>query len=80
YVQVPAWSDKQRLTEEKGALGFYLSGHLFSAYEKEVRRFVRTKIASLEPSWEPRSLAGIITGVRVQMTQRGKLVICTLDD
>ncbi|MGL1381471.1 OB-fold nucleic acid binding domain-containing protein, partial [Vibrio parahaemolyticus] len=34
----------------------------------------------LEPSWEPRSLAGIITGVRVQMTQRGKLVICTLDD
>jgi DNA polymerase-3 subunit alpha len=80
YVQVPPWSDKQRLTEEKGALGFYLSGHLYSAYEKEVRRFVRTKIASLEPSWEPRSLAGIITGVRVQMTQRGKLVICTLDD
>jgi DNA polymerase-3 subunit alpha len=57
-----------------------LSGHLFSAYEKEVRRFVRTKISSLEPSREPRSLAGIITGVRVQMTQRGKLVICTLDD
>ncbi|MBP0597666.1 DNA polymerase III subunit alpha [Herbaspirillum sp. LeCh32-8] len=80
YVQVPPWSDKQRLTEEKGALGFYLSGHLFSAYEKEVRRFVRTKISNLEPSREPRSLAGIITGVRVQMTQRGKLVICTLDD
>jgi DNA polymerase-3 subunit alpha len=80
YVQVPPWSDKQRLTEEKGALGFYLSGHLFSAYEKEVRRFVRTKISSLEPSREPRSLAGIITGVRVQMTQRGKLLIVTLDD
>ncbi|MCA1324815.1 DNA polymerase III subunit alpha [Herbaspirillum sp. alder98] len=80
YISVQPWSDKQRLTEEKGALGFYLSGHLFSAYEKEVRRFVRTKISSLEPSREPRSLAGIITGVRVQMTQRGKLVICTLDD
>ncbi|TWC67247.1 DNA polymerase III subunit alpha [Herbaspirillum sp. SJZ099] len=80
YVQVTPWSDKQRLTEEKGALGFYLSGHLFSAYEKEVRRFVRTKISSLEPSREPRSMAGIITAVRVQMTQRGKLVICTLDD
>jgi len=80
YINVAPWSDKQRLTEEKGALGFYLSGHLFSAYEKEVRRFVRTKISSLEPSREPRSLAGIITGVRVQMTQRGKLVICTLDD
>ncbi|MFL9922936.1 DNA polymerase III subunit alpha [Herbaspirillum lusitanum] len=80
YVSVPPWSDKQRLTEEKGALGFYLSGHLFSAYEKEVRRFVRTKLSTLEPSREPRSMAGIISGVRVQMTQRGKLVIVSLDD
>ena len=80
YVQVRAWSDKQRLTEEKTALGFYLSGHLFDAYEKEVRQFVRTKISSLEPSRDPRSMAGIITGIRVQMTQRGKLLIVSLDD
>ncbi|WP_016836708.1 DNA polymerase III subunit alpha [Herbaspirillum lusitanum] len=80
YVQVRPWSDKQRLTEEKTALGFYLSGHLFDAYEKEVRQFVRTKISSLEPSRDPRSLAGIITGIRVQMTQRGKLLIVSLDD
>lgn len=80
YVQVRHWTDKQRLTEEKAALGFYLSGHLFDAYEKEVRKFVRTKIASLEPSREPRSLAGIIVATRVQMTQRGKLMIATLDD
>ena len=80
YVQVRPWSDKQRLTEEKTALGFYLSGHLFDAYEKEVRQFVRTKIAKLEPSRDPRSLAGIIVGIRVQMTQRGKLLIVSLDD
>ena len=80
YVQVRHWSDKQRLTEEKAALGFYLSGHLFDAYEKEVRQFVRTKISSLEPSRDPRSLAGIIVGIRVQMTQRGKLLIVSLDD
>jgi len=80
YVEVRPWTDKQRLTEEKTALGFYLSGHLFDAYEKEVRQFVRTKISSLEPSRDPRSLAGIITGIRVQMTQRGKLLIVSLDD
>lgn len=80
YVNVRPWTDKQKLTEEKIALGFYLSGHLFNAYEREVRQFVRTKIANLEPSREPRSLAGIIVGVRVQMTQRGKLLIVTLDD
>ncbi|EJL92772.1 DNA-directed DNA polymerase III PolC [Herbaspirillum sp. CF444] len=80
YVDVRPWTDKQRLTEEKTALGFYLSGHLFDAYEKEVRQFVRAKISSLEPSRDPRSLAGIITGIRVQMTQRGKLLIVSLDD
>lgn len=80
YINVRPWTDKQKLTEEKIALGFYLSGHLFNAYEREVRQFVRTKIANLEPSREPRSLAGIIVGVRVQMTQRGKLLIVTLDD
>ena len=80
YVQVRPWTDKQRLTEEKTALGFYLSGHLFDAYEKEVRQFVRTKISALEPGRDPRSLAGIIVGIRVQMTQRGKLLIVSLDD
>jgi DNA polymerase-3 subunit alpha len=80
YVNVAPWSEKQRLTEEKTALGFYLSGHLFTAYEAEVRKFARTRLSALEPSREARMIAGIIVGVRVQMTQRGKIVIVTLDD
>jgi DNA polymerase-3 subunit alpha len=80
YVKVAPWSEKQRLTEEKSALGFYLSGHLFNAYADEVRKFVRTKLSSLEPSREPRLMAGVISGVRTQMTQRGKIVIISLDD
>jgi DNA polymerase-3 subunit alpha len=80
YVNVPPWGEKQRLTEEKTALGFYLSGHLFTAYEAEVRKFARTRLSSLEPSRDPRMIAGIIVGVRAQMTQRGKIVIVTLDD
>ena len=80
YAKVASWTEKQKLTEEKIALGFYLSGHLFNAYADEVRKFARTKLASLEPSREPRLLAGIISAIRTQMTQRGKMLIATLDD
>ncbi|MES2298094.1 MAG: DNA polymerase III subunit alpha [Pseudomonadota bacterium] len=80
YVKALAWSDKQRLAEEKVALGFYLSGHMFDSYAPEVRRFARTKLSDLDPSREPRMLCGVITGVRTQMTQRGKILIVSLDD
>jgi DNA polymerase-3 subunit alpha len=80
YVSVPPWSDKQRLAEEKAALGFYLSGHLFDAYAGEVRQFIRVKLCDLTPSREPKLLAGIIAGIRFQLTQRGRMAIVTLDD
>ncbi|MES2263626.1 MAG: DNA polymerase III subunit alpha [Pseudomonadota bacterium] len=80
YVKVAPWTDKQKLSEEKVALGFYLSGHMFDTYAPEARRFARTKLSELEPSRDPRMLCGVITGIRPQMTQRGKLLIVTLDD
>ncbi|MFZ6688218.1 DNA polymerase III subunit alpha [Undibacterium sp. SXout11W] len=80
YIDVPHWSDKKRLTEEKLALGFYLSGHLFDSYAPEVRQFIKTTLAKVEPSRDLRLICGIITGVRTQMTQRGKLMVVTLDD
>ena len=80
YVKAAAWTEKQKLSEEKIALGFYLSGHMFDTYAPEVRRFARTKLADLDPSREPRMLCGVITGVRSQMTQRGRILIVSLDD
>jgi DNA polymerase-3 subunit alpha len=80
YVNVPPWTMKERLAEEKTALGFYLSGHLFHAYAQESRFIARTRLADLAPAREPRLLAGVISGMRTQMTQRGKMVIITLDD
>jgi DNA polymerase-3 subunit alpha len=80
YVKAAPFTDRQKLAEEKTALGFYLSGHMFDSYAPEARRFARTKLAELEPSREPRMLCGVITGIRPQMTQRGKLYIITLDD
>jgi DNA polymerase-3 subunit alpha len=46
-VDEPRWSTKRTLQEEKQALGFYFSGHLFDACRDEVRRFARTTLADL---------------------------------
>ncbi|CAH2770024.1 MAG: DNA polymerase III alpha subunit (EC [uncultured Caballeronia sp.] len=78
-VDEPMWSDKKRLQEEKSALGFYPSGHLFDAYKTEVRRFVRQKIGELKEGRE-KLIAGVITTMRTQMTQRGRMLIVNLDD
>ncbi|MFP5390820.1 MAG: DNA polymerase III subunit alpha [Gammaproteobacteria bacterium] len=80
YVKAAPWTDRQKLAEEKIALGFYLSGHMFDSFAGEARRFARTKLSELEPSRDPRILCGVITGVRTQMTQRGKILIVQLDD
>jgi len=74
------WSERQRLQEEKSALGFFLSGHLFSAFEPEVRRFVSTKLGSVQPNNSTSWICGVVTEVRTQMTRRGKMVFVTLDD
>ncbi|MGI4848802.1 MAG: DNA polymerase III subunit alpha [Janthinobacterium lividum] len=80
YIKATPWSEKQKLTEEKVALGFFLSGHLFNAYAEEARKFARTKLSELSPSRDARLMAGVISGIRVMMTQRGKMIIVTLDD
>ncbi|MGA0795370.1 MAG: DNA polymerase III subunit alpha [Quisquiliibacterium sp.] len=74
------WNERQRLQEEKSALGFFLSGHLFTGFESEVRRFVRTRLTDLQPAPQPQWVAGIVASHRTQMTRRGKMNIIMLDD
>ena len=79
-VTVEAWGIKHRLGQEKTAIGFYLSGHLFDEYSPEVRRFAKQKIANLSNSREPQMVAGIITDMRIINGQRGKVALFKLDD
>jgi DNA polymerase-3 subunit alpha len=79
-VEATPWGVKERLTFEKTAVGFYLSGHLFDEVAHEVRRFVRRQVGDLIDSREPQLLAGIITDFRVINGQRGKLALFKLDD
>ena len=79
---VPAlpWGVKERLTLEKAAVGFYLSGHLFDEVALEVRRFAKRQIDDLIDTREPQLLAGIVTDFRIINGQRGKLALFKLDD
>ena len=79
-AEVLPWGVKERLTQEKTAVGFYLSGHLFDEVEHEVRHFIRTPLSELGDSREPQMLAGIVSDLRVINGQRGKLCLFKLDD
>jgi DNA polymerase III subunit alpha len=79
-VEAMPWGVKERLTYEKTAIGFYLSGHLFDEVTLEVRRFVKRQIDDLIDTREPQLLAGIVSDFRVINGQRGKLALFKLDD
>ena len=77
---VPAWTEQQLLLEEKAALGFYFSGHPYAAYQKDLGQFISSTLANLSPKEQPQLLAGIVSGIRIRMTGRGKMAIVGLDD
>ena len=74
------WTDAERLTNEKSALGFYLSGHPFAEYAAELAPIVRTSLANLQPRIDRVLIAGIVTTLRAQTSRRGKMAFVTLDD
>ena len=79
-IDVPLWSDQEKLLQEKSALGYFFSGHPFTSYLAEVSGFAKRQLDSLEPAREPQMLAGIVVSLRTQMTRRGKMMILLLDD
>ncbi|MEO7855118.1 MAG: DNA polymerase III subunit alpha, partial [Rubrivivax sp.] len=79
-VAAEPWDVRQRLTQEKTAIGYCLSGHLFEQGEAEIRQFCRTTIAELADSREPQLLAGIASDLRMVNGQRGRSMIFKLDD
>jgi DNA polymerase-3 subunit alpha len=95
-VNATRWTLREKLQNEKLALGFYLSGHPYQEYAEELAHFVKLRLASVTPQLIPpggsdggavrRSggvpvvLAGMVAGVRIQQTRRGRMGVVTLDD
>jgi DNA polymerase-3 subunit alpha len=102
-ADVPRWKMREELTQEKTALGFYLSGHPYQEFAGELSNFVKHKLSEVTPDIiTPPStnngvyangngggrrnnaktivLAGMVSGVRILQTRRGKMAVLTLDD
>ena len=79
-VEALPFGIKARLVQEKTAIGFYLSGHLFDEVETEVRQFAKRRIDDLIDSRETQLLAAIVGDLRVINGNRGKVIIFKLDD
>jgi DNA polymerase-3 subunit alpha len=86
-VDMAPWNERQRLKEEKTALGFYLSGHPFNAYRDEIKHFIKNSLgslASLGGGWEAAQqthlIAGVVESLRMQNSQNGRMMIVNLSD
>jgi DNA polymerase-3 subunit alpha len=80
-AKVSPWNLREQLTEEKAALGYYFSGHLFDHWRDEVRRIVPLPLARLDAQREPQWMCGVLSGVRVVTSRNGgKRVVAVLDD
>jgi DNA polymerase-3 subunit alpha len=91
-VETPYWRLREQLQNEKLALGYYFSGHPYQEYAEEMKHFVRYRLDQLNPGILPQQggharrggmsvvLAGIVAGVRIQQTRRGRMAVVTLDD
>jgi DNA polymerase-3 subunit alpha len=79
-ASIAPWSLHTRLSEEKAALGFFFSGHLFDVWRDEVRLFAAKPLVRLEPLRDSQWIAGVICDLRTMMTSKGKLQFVTIDD
>ena len=80
YLDVVPWSERDRLLNEKQALGFFLSGHPYDEVRGELAAFVRKPLGQLDPGKDASLIAGIVASLRTQMTRRGKMAVVVLDD
>ena len=83
-ANVPRWSKKELLQNEKLALGYYRSDHLFNVYRDEVRCMVAKRLGDLQTAGDLAgrnvTIAGVVLLVRVQNTASGRMGIVTLAD
>jgi DNA polymerase-3 subunit alpha len=68
---VPAWSEGERLTKEKGVIGFFISGHPLERYREEVQLFSTRTTATLG-TWSEHqvSVAVVVTTVKRRVSKK----------
>jgi DNA polymerase-3 subunit alpha len=80
---VPEWSNSESLAREKELLGFYVSGHPLSKYEKEVKTFATVTLEALDtlPDGSPVKVCGIVTECKTIVDRKNnQMAFLTLED
>ncbi|AGF48907.1 DNA polymerase III subunit alpha [Candidatus Kinetoplastidibacterium galati] len=77
---ITEWDLLTKLTEEKTAMGYHFSGHLFEYWRDEVRQIVPNTLSKIRPSKQLQWVCGIIISIKIITTRRGKMVIALIDD
>ena len=78
---IAPWNELRRLSEEREALGLYLSGHPFDYYRQELETISDMKKCESVDILPNAVLAGMIVDLRVINTRRGdKMAFISLDD
>ena len=90
-VRMSEWPDPLRLSNEKEALGLYLTGHPFHAVRRDAKYFVDGKLGELSEERAPETAGGerdyararrdvTIAGLIVDVRKRGNRFSVVLDD
>jgi DNA polymerase-3 subunit alpha len=77
------WAERERLSLEKQAIGFYITGHPLARYAEDVRRYATHTCSSLANAkgFEKVAVAGIVAGWRERLTKTGKkIAFASLED
>ncbi|MBI4773987.1 MAG: DNA polymerase III subunit alpha [Deltaproteobacteria bacterium] len=80
---VEEWSERRKLTFEKEALGFYITGHPLDRFREEIRLFGTTDSARLKERIENDQvrMAGVCASVKTINTKKGdRMAFVTLED
>ena len=78
------WGTEELLRHEKESLGFYITGHPLTKYDKELEKIGTKRISELDeiPDGQEVKIAGILTTIRkIQTKSKAELMAyCTVED
>jgi DNA polymerase-3 subunit alpha len=76
WPAVEEWALREKLTRERDAIGFYLTGHPLDRYQQDIARHATLRIADFDPKHAGREkevrVGGIMTEFREVQTKSGK--------
>jgi DNA polymerase-3 subunit alpha len=80
---VPEWEESQLLAAEKEVIGFYITGHPLTRYERQLRLYALANTQTLGEfqDGEKVSLGGMVFKTRLQTTRKGdRMAFVTIED